>query len=264
VVDRHGRQVPAEPVPFPAVVERDVDPGLAPRVEEAAPRRSFADHPREVVGTDPVRDLRPGPTVVRRLPEVRTEVIELVAGVRDERDRRIVRRRLDDRDERERTDRRRRDVLPGLAVVPRDVQETVVAPRPEHAALDRRLREREDRAVVLGTGVVLGDRTARWTELALVVAREVRTKALPGRSFVGGAEDVVSGVVQDVRVVRGMHGRRGPLHAVLERARALAGARLGPHHDVARLTGPPVVARENPLIVAREDDVRIVRAYGDV
>src|SRR5438132_4662334 len=61
-----------------------------------------------------------------------------------------------------------------------------------------------------------------------------------------------------------MDARRGPLHPVLERAGSLAGARLGPDHDVARLTCAPVVTSEQPLVVAGEDDVRIVRADRDV
>ena len=64
--------------------------------------------------------------------------------------------------------------------------------------------------------------------------------------------------------MRRVHGRRGPLHPVLHRTRAFARARLGPHHDVPRLSGPAVVAREDSLVVAREDHVGIVGANRDV
>ena len=202
VVYRHDRQVAAEPMPFGSVVEGDVDAGLAPGVKEPAPRRILADDAREVVGPDAVRDLRPCAPVVRRLPEIRAEVVVLVARGRDERHRCVVRRCLDDRNERERSDPRGRDVLPRLPLVARDMQESVVAPGPEHAALDRRFGEREDRAVVLGAGVVLRDRPARWPELALVVARQVGADAFPRRPLVGAPEHVVSAVIQHVRVVR--------------------------------------------------------------
>ena len=144
------------------------------------------------------------------------------------------------------------------------MDQAVIASRPEHAALDWRLGEREDRAVVLRAGVVLGDWSAGGAELAFVVAREVGADALPGRPLVGGSEDAIAGRVQDVRVVRRVHDRRGPLESVPQRLGALACARLGPDHDVARLPGAPVVARQDALIVPREDDVRIIRADRDV
>ena len=140
------------------------------------------------------------------------------------------------------------------------MQQSVVAAGPEHAALDRRFGEREDRAVVLGAGVVLGDRSAGWPELRFVVPREVRADPFPRRALVGRAEDVIARVIQNVRIVRRMDGRRGPLNAVLHVLRAFARARLGPDHDVPGLPGAAVVTREQPLVVTGEDHVRIVRA----
>src|SRR3989442_343135 len=264
VVDRHDGQAAAEPTPLRAVGKRDVDAGLRARVEKTLARGVLADHAGEVVSRDAIRDLRPGAAEVLGLEEVRTEVIVLVTRGGDVRGPCVVRRGLDDRDERERPDGRGGHVLPGFPVVARHVKQSVVTPRPQHAALDGRFREREDRAVILGSGVVLGDGTAGRSELRAIVPRQVGADLLPRRPLVVRPEDVVAGVIKDVRVMRRVHGRRGPLHPVLHRTRAFARARLGPHHDVPRLSGPAVVAREDSLVVAREDHVGIVGANRDV
>src|SRR2546426_2023356 len=264
VVDRHDRQAAAEPTPLRAVVKRDVHAGLRARVEKTLARGVLADHAGEVVSRDPVRDLRPSAAEVLGFEEVRTEVIVLVTSGGDVRGPCVVRRGLDDRDERERPDGRGGHVLPGFPVVARHVKQSVVTPRPQHAALDGRFREREDRAVILGSGVVLGDGTAGRSELRAIVPRQVGADLLPRRPLVVRPEDVVARVIKDVRVMRRVHGRRGPLHPVLHRTRAFARTRLGPHHDVPRLSGPAVVAREDSLVVAREDHVGIVRANRDV
>ena len=137
VVDRHDRQAPAEPLPLRAVVERDVHAGLGARVEKPLARGVFADDAGEVVDRDPVRDLGPRAPEVLGLEEIGMEVVVLVARNRDVSGPRIVRGGLDDRDERERPDGCRRHVLPSLAVIARYVQQSVVAARPQHAALDR-------------------------------------------------------------------------------------------------------------------------------
>src|SRR5207247_9983904 len=94
VVDRHPRKDPPEPVPPPAVVQRDVHTRLAPGVQESLACRVLADDAREVVGPYSVRDLRPGPSVVRGLPEVWLELAVLVARRRDVRRASVVVRGL--------------------------------------------------------------------------------------------------------------------------------------------------------------------------
>src|SRR5439155_8517137 len=144
------------------------------------------------------------------------------------------------------------------------VQQSIVARGPEHAPLDRRFGEREDGAVVLRAGVVFGDRCTGWRLLRSVVPREVRADALPGRAFVGSAEDVVAGVIENVRVVGRVHSGRGPLDAVLDVLGPFAGARFGPDHDVPRLPGAAVEPSQEALVVAGEDHVRVIRPDRDV
>ena len=175
-----------------------------------------------------------------------------------------MRRGLDDRDERPAADALGRDVLPRLPVVTRDVHESVVRSRPQHTALDRRLREREHRAVVLGSGVVLRDRAARCAEALRIVARQVGADGLPRLALVARSEDPVAAVVEHVRVVRGQRDRRCPLEPVPQIARALARARLGPHADEPRLPRAAVVSRDDPLVLAGVDDVGIVGTHRDM
>src|SRR2546421_7568426 len=58
------------------------------------------------------------------------------------------------------------------------------------------------------------------------------------------SSDLVSGVIEDIRIVRRVDGRSGPLHAVLDVLRALSSGRLRPHHDVSRLPGAAVRSEE--------------------
>src|ERR1051326_1737247 len=111
-------------------------------------------------------------------------------------------RSLDDADQAPLRQARRCDVLPGRAIIARDVYQAIVGACPQHTALSGRLREREDGAVVLGTGIVPGNWSAGRIELAEIVSGEVRTDRLPGGAFVGGAKRDIAGGVQDVWVVR--------------------------------------------------------------
>ena len=65
----------------------------------------------------------------------------------------------------------RRDVLPRLPVVARDVERPVVRAGPDDALLERRLRDRVERAVELLTGHVARDRLAARALAAGRVAR---------------------------------------------------------------------------------------------
>src|SRR5438270_7764234 len=92
--------------------------------------------------------------------------------------------------------------------------QTVIGAGPEYATFQRRLREREDGAVVLGAGVVFGYRSAGGIKLRRVIARQIRTDDLPGCAFVGRPEDLVARDIQHVGVVWRDERRKGPLEAV--------------------------------------------------
>src|SRR5262249_4169867 len=120
---------------------------------------------------------------------------------------------------------------PGGAAVAGDVDQPVVGAGPEQASLQRRLRQREDRAVVLGAGVVDGKLASGAPELLLVVACQVRTDRSPALSLITGARDADARLVQRVGVVRRDHDRRRPVEAIARIFGAGAAGRLGPDVD---------------------------------
>jgi hypothetical protein len=79
VVDRHGREVELEPLPAAAVVERDPDAPLGTGVQQARTLLVLAQNTRELGRRDTVVGARPRATVVGRPPQIRTEVVELIA-----------------------------------------------------------------------------------------------------------------------------------------------------------------------------------------
>src|SRR5262249_29470896 len=129
----------------------------------------------------------------------------------------------------------RRHVRPGPASVPRDVDEAVVAPGPQHALLERRFLEGRDRVVDLGPGVVSGDRTAGRPLLRPVVPGQGRADHLPALPRGGGAGDELRRVVGDARIVGGDPYRSEDREtvAVVLRGDAFAELRVG--RDVPRL-----------------------------
>src|SRR5262249_28132392 len=136
------------------------------------------------------------------------------------------------------------DVAPGLAAVLADVDQAVVAPRPEEVLLHRRLGDDEHRVIGLDARVVAGDGAAGPLLLGLVVAGQVRADRRPRLPAVGGAEDDVGAVIDHFRIVRrGGDGRR-PLEAVAHVLAAMAGRVLRPGADIARLARAVVVAGE--------------------
>src|SRR5262249_45209688 len=136
--------------------------------------------------------------------------------------------------------------------------------RPKDTPLDRRLREGENRAVILGARIVLRDLAARGFLLRHIVARQVRAGYLPTRALVRRAEHVIAGDIEDVRIVRREHDRRGPVETAPDTLRAPAEMRPRPDIDVAPLCGASVEACDRATVAAGVDDVRIVRPDGDV
>ena len=227
VGDRRDRQVELERLPVGAVVERDVEAELGAGVEQPLARRVLAHDAHEVVGRNAVLAVGqqiPVGAVVVGAEDVRPEVVEPVVVHRDEGAPRVLRRRLDHVDRRPLGHRLGRHVLPGGAVVARDVHQAVVAAGPEQAGRLRRDLEGEDRVVDLDAGVVPGDRAAGVALLALVVARQVGADDRPALPLVGRAMDDVGSGVEHVRVVRRDANRRVPLEAVLQVLGGLADA----------------------------------------
>src|SRR5713101_2728804 len=126
VMDGHGGQLQLQGMPVLAVVEGHMYPGLCSRVEQPAPHRIFAYHPRKVIVSESPCDLRPGLAIVLRFVEIGLEIVQFVAvggyigrGA-------IVWRRLYDADERPLGQIWRRHVLPALAAIARDMHKTII------------------------------------------------------------------------------------------------------------------------------------------
>ena len=100
--------------------------------------------------------------------------------------------------------------------------------------------------------------------LALVVAREVARDGFPVHARIGGAEQALAAVVQHVGIVRRNQQRRGPLEAVLQARGAFAIAQHSGHADDLRLARALVEHRQQALVVAGEDDIRIGQVRRDV
>ena len=228
------------------------------------------DHPADLAGREPRGERLPGPAVVLGLVEVRVVVIDLVAGSRDVDRARGVGRRLDRRDQRPFGEIGRRHVLPRLPVVAGDVDQPVVAARPQDAALPRAFRERVDGAVVLGTARVLREGSARGLELGRILAREVRADGLPAGALVARPEDEVPRRVQRPGVVRREDDGERPREPVPEVLGAPAVVDLGPDGHETDLARAMVVALERASAARRAadrpdvDDVRVARMHGDV
>src|SRR4029077_17406042 len=107
------------------------DARLGTDIQQAPPNGVLANGARVRAGGDAGVDAGPRAAVVCRLPQVGTEIVELVAVRGDICRPRIVVRRLDDRDAGEVRHVARRDVRPCPAVVPGDMYETVVGASPE-------------------------------------------------------------------------------------------------------------------------------------
>ena len=145
----------------PAVVERDVDARLGAEEQQSLALGILANRAREVVGRNAADDLRPALAVVRRLVDVGRAVGPLIPVAGQIRGARIVRRRVDQADARERRQIRRRDVRPRLSAVTRHVHDAVIGARPDDAAVDGRRREGEDRRVGFDARLIERDRPAR-------------------------------------------------------------------------------------------------------
>ncbi len=210
VVDRHDRQVQLQRLPVLAVVERDVEPRSVPA--KSRPRCSGSSRMTRVKSSAgmPLVIFVQVFAVVVRLEEIRLVVVTLVARRGHVGRAGIVRRRLDDRDQRP-----VRRGLAGLTLSQVSPPSRVMLIRPSsepaqmHAGLDRRLGDREDRRVGLGAGVVLGDRSAGGLHRLRVGARQVRADRVPALTLVGrcGRRGCRRGRARSGRAARGRSAR---------------------------------------------------------
>src|SRR5579883_582866 len=185
VVNGDDGQVALQRLPVRAIVKGDEDAQLGSGIEQAAPLRVFANDAREGISGDAIGDLCPGLPVIVGFIQVGLEVVELVARGGKVGRGRVVRRWLDDADERPFGQVFRCDVLPARAVIARDMHEAIVGTGPEQALFEWRFGEGEDGAVVFRAGIVFGNGAARGFQLRDIVACQVWTDDLPAAALVG-------------------------------------------------------------------------------
>src|SRR5207248_10720205 len=107
-------------------------------------------------------------------------------------------------------------IRPVLSSVGCDVNQTIVASRPDCSCLQWRLGNRKYGAIVLSARVVLGDRTTGRLLRALDVTGEVGTDLLPVIATIACLQHYLSAVVNHVGIVGRDHDWRRPLEAILE------------------------------------------------
>ncbi len=216
VADGHGREAVAIRDPIAAAVRADEQPELAAGEEEVGIAGVLADGVEVAVVGEVAADRGPRLAEVHALEDIRPVIGDLMAGHGQVHTSLDVVRRLDAGHPvvvgGEALDVGG-DVLPIRAAVTGDLDLAVVRADPDDAFLERRLRDGQDRAVVLGPGVVDGQ-TAGVLELGRVVGRQVRAGLGPGQAAVGGLEQVVAAEVEDEPVVRRDEDGRVPVEPV--------------------------------------------------
>src|ERR1019366_7428207 len=256
-----GREVAAlELDPRLPRVERDPEPELRPEVEEAGPDRVFLDHVRPAADArrradDPLPRL---PGVARRA-DPRRHVAEGVPIKCSVRGAVRVRAGLDPRDPAR--GRQAQDILhevrPRRAAVTCELEVAVVGPDPDRLRVARALRDRVDRRVHLGGGLV--DLEAAGALLLLfydVIRREVRRDPLPRLPAVLRLEEELCADVELPLLEARDVNRRIPVPAQLL---PVAGFRL----DVAGGERAPVDPADEAALPFRVDEVRVERVHED-
>src|SRR5487761_1301907 len=106
--------------------------------------------------------------------------------------------------------------LPCLSAVRGDVKQTVVRAGPNHAAVNRRNRERRNRRVDFRSRLIEVDRTAARHLGARYVASQVRADALPGFAVIVTFQHILRADQKLLRVGRREKNRMGPAETILE------------------------------------------------
>jgi hypothetical protein len=130
IANRRRRQVVPQRLPVIAIVKRDEDRLFGAGIQQPAPLRILANHADDPAVGNAARDVRPRLAAVVGAVDVRPQVVETqrvdrgVSGVH------VEVRRIHDRHLHPRRECRRRDVLPVLAAITRQVNQSVVGPSP--------------------------------------------------------------------------------------------------------------------------------------
>jgi len=114
-----------------------------------------------------------------------------------------------------RSQRRRSNVLPAGAAIPRDPEQAVIGASPNGVnALERRCQSINDASLLVGVRI-FACRVSEIDGYAGMGPRQVRADGLPVLTTVGGSEDKVGGVKECMRVDRRKENRLLPVRSVL-------------------------------------------------
>ena len=127
------------------------------------------------------------------------------------------------------------DVRPASAVVPGDLDVSIVGSHPDHTGFHRGFGHGVDGGVELGRRVVVVDLAPGVQLLLRVVGGEVRADDVPGIAVVPASEEDVPAPVDHGGIVGGDDDGGVPVKAVPGLAHVLA---LGAHHPGVGLDGP--------------------------
>src|SRR5258708_32069586 len=209
VANRRRGHVELERIPVRAVIAGEVHPLLGAREKQTAVNRILSDHVGDAPVRDAVVDLAPGPSAVMGLEEVRTKILEAERVAGHVRRQRIEMAGVDDRHLAPwpRAKAGWRNVLPRAAAVARDVNESVVGPRPDPSLVDMRRRDGVDNTRMPSgrrtLGAVLADVSRDDRVRPCKVARYLRP-ALPA---VEGPPDHVGAEIERSRIDGGEYQR---------------------------------------------------------
>ena len=265
IADRNRRHVHSQRVPVIAVIEREPHLVFRSGIEQSATLRVLTHHVDGRVGRNAIDDFRPGLPAVARAVDVWPQIVE-PEGVDGSIGRARIRVRcIHQRHLPPRPDLRRCHIRPRLAAIPRDVDQSIVRPRPDSVRIHVARRDRVHHAAPGGprrrSADILAD--ARWHLPRL--AREVLTRARPRRATVHRLPHHVRAVIQLARIDRREQDRhRANATEVLRpcrrgrRAEASHTSRVRAH--VLCLTCASVKACDRSAV----DDVRVQRIRRNV
>ena len=164
---------------------------------------------------------------------------------------------------------RRRDILPAFAGIAGDVQQAVIAARPQHTVFMRGCGQRRYGRVDFGSAHIAVDGTAADTQGSWVGAGQVGADGLPTRAFIAGFVDAVATDIQVMRREGRKQDRVSPSEALLQVVGCLAKALQGHGRNQAQLFAGVVIALQGIAATGRaadcanEDDIVIIGLGSD-
>ncbi len=135
VVDGDGRQIQLQRLPMVPIIKRNMYARLCACIEQSTLLSIFSNHSSEIVCSYARSDLCPGLPIIMSFEEIRLEVIRFVAGRGKVGRCCIERRRFDNTDQGPFGQIRGSHILPCLAVISRDMYQTIIRACPEKPLL---------------------------------------------------------------------------------------------------------------------------------